>query len=184
MTVHDYAAIADKIRSSLPRCGKVRVIGIDGPAGSGKTTLAASLSQALDNCPVVHMDDVYDGWFQDFETQLGQRLVAEILEPVSRGIPASYKKYDWHEQAFTSQVELPEHPYVILEGVGASNAVSATYLCFHIWIEADSTILIDRIISRDGEAMRPYLGEFKRREAQYFANQEIKQQADLCLHGD
>lgn len=184
MTVHDYSAIAELIRTSPPQCGDVRAIGIDGPAGSGKTTLAAGLSAVLDNCPIVHMDDIYDGWFQDFETQLGNRLIAEILEPLSQGNPARYKKYDWHKRQFTSQVELAPHPFVILEGVGACNSVSASHLCFQIWIEADPSILIDRIIARDGEAMRPYLDEFKRRESVYFANQAIKEQADLHLLGD
>lgn len=184
MAVHDFAAIAHEIRKSHAQCGNVRVISIDGPAGSGKTTLAARLSIELGNCPIVHMDDVYDGWFQDFESELGQRLQKEILEPLSAGETAGYNRYDWYESAFTDVVDIPAHDYLILEGVGSSNSVIAELISYSIWIEANPELLIDRIIDRDGEEMRPHLDGFKVREAQYFENQNIKARANLQLSGD
>ena len=41
-----------------------RIIAIDGPAGSGKTTLAERLSQNFPERPIaiIHMDDLYAGW--------------------------------------------------------------------------------------------------------------------------
>ena len=184
MAEHDYSAIARLIRASLPQCGEVRVIGIDGPAGSGKTTLAAGLSLALEHCPVVHMDDLYDGWNQDLEVELGQRIIDSILMPLAAGQDSEYEKYDWYKHKFSSKEVITHPEFLILEGVGSCNVGSASYLSYRIWVEADPSILVDRIISRDGEAMRPHLGEFKRREALYFANQETKQLADMHLRGD
>ena len=43
-----------------PRLGGVRVIAIDGPAGSGKTTLGDALAER--GAAVLHLDDLYDGW--------------------------------------------------------------------------------------------------------------------------
>lgn len=184
MAVHDYAILAQEISAVPARCGGIRIIGIDGPAGSGKTTLAAGLSQALNDCPVVHMDDVYNGWLQDFEVELGQRLSREILLPLQSGYQARYEKYDWYEAAFTHTVAIPSHSFLILEGVGSCNSVVAEFLSYRLWIEADAEVLIDRIIARDGEAMRPHLAQFKIREAQYFLNQRVKERANLQLSGD
>lgn len=130
------------------------------------------------------MDDVYNGWLQDFESELGIRLQKEILEPIGNSQLACYKKYDWYQQEFNSIVDVPRHPYLILEGVGACNQVIAGALSFQIWIAAKAEVLIERIIERDGEAMRPHLAGFKTREAIYFNNHVVKQRADLQLSGD
>ena len=57
------------------------IIAIDGVAGSGKTTLATKLSEELSNAPVVHMDDLYNGWSNPFSDELVQRVTKQILNP-------------------------------------------------------------------------------------------------------
>ena len=41
-----------------PSCGPVRLIAVDGHAGSGKSTFAGRLAEALGGAPVVHTDDL------------------------------------------------------------------------------------------------------------------------------
>src|SRR4051812_4977918 len=57
------AGIATAALEALPRCGAVRLVCVDGPAGSGKTTLAAGIEAELSltgaACTVVHLDDLY-----------------------------------------------------------------------------------------------------------------------------
>ena len=36
-------SLLDNVQAGAPRLGRTRLIGIDGPAGSGKTTVAAAL---------------------------------------------------------------------------------------------------------------------------------------------
>ena len=44
-----------------PTLGTGRLICVDGPAGSGKTTLAEEVA-SLSGAPVIHMDDLFEGW--------------------------------------------------------------------------------------------------------------------------
>lgn len=184
MSQHDYAAIALVINSSPAYCGTTRVIAIDGPAGSGKTTLAAGISRMLNDCQVIHMDDLYDGWSQDLEVELGTRINMRILEPLSRSEFGKYENFDWHAQKFTSSTDVYPKDFLILEGVGASNQISAPYVSINIWIAANPNVVVERIVSRDGEAVRPELSEWQRRELAYFESQQIKQRAHLQLSGD
>lgn len=184
MTVHDYAAIASEIKSSRAQCGDIRVIAIDGPAGSGKTTLAAGLACELDDCPVVHMDDLYNGWTQDLIVELGQRINQQILQPLGQGLSASYQQFDWYKNGFTSHIEVPVHDFLILEGVGSANNVIADLISYRIWIEANEGVVDERIVERDGEAMRPHLAAWHTKEAHYFSEQETKRRADMLLSGD
>jgi uridine kinase len=184
MTVHDYAAIASEVKRSRAQCGDVRVIAIDGPAGSGKTTLAAGLARELKNCPVVHMDDLYNGWTQDLMVELGQRINQQVLQPISQGLTSNYQQFDWYKNSFTSQIEVPVHEFLILEGVGSASIVIADLITYLIWIEAKPDVVDERIVRRDGEAIRPHLLAWHAKEAHYFAEQETKRRADMLLSGD
>ena len=67
-----------KLKDLLPgltaKCGESIVITIDGPAGSGKTTLAKELMSSLDSCYTIHMDDLYEGW----DSTLTPKLTAKL----------------------------------------------------------------------------------------------------------
>jgi pantothenate kinase-related protein Tda10 len=83
--------LASRILAASPRAGATRVVAVDGPSGSGKTTFAGRLSAALE-CPVLHMDDMYPGW--DGLAEAVPLLVAWILEPLAKGLPAKYRRFD------------------------------------------------------------------------------------------
>lgn len=165
-------------------CGKTKLITIDGPAGSGKTTLASKLSSALSDCPVVHMDDLYAGWNQDLLTELAHRIKTEILTPISKEMPATYKKYDWIDEKFKHNELVTVIDYLILEGVGAGHPEINNQAALNIWIEADSKILLDRLISRDGEQLREQLVKWQTHEARYFEQLSVKECADVVLSSD
>jgi pantothenate kinase-related protein Tda10 len=76
-----------RIEGTAPHAGTTRVVAIDGPAGSGKTTLAARLAGRL-RSPVVHMDDLYPGWDGLAEAPL--RLYEWVLQPLAAGRPGRY----------------------------------------------------------------------------------------------
>ncbi len=165
-------------------CGVTKVITIDGPAGSGKTTLANELSNKLGECPIVHMDDLYGGWNQDLISELPNRIIKTILWPLQNKTAPSYFRFDWHENRFTENIALPVSEFLILEGVGSGHPQLHEFAALTIWIEADPKLLLDRLVARDGEALRAELVKWQTHEAAYFAQLQVKQLADVRISGD
>lgn len=177
-------AIVDRIHSSKNFTGSARIIAIDGPAGSGKTTLADELCDRLSDCTVVHMDDLYDGWNQDLISELCGRIETQILKPMSLGHKASYQAYDWHQGLFTNTQTIDNPEFLILEGVGAANPKLKQYFALSIWVEAQPTLLLDRLIARDGQQMRDRLVTWQVHEAEYFKELDVRSSVDLVVRGD
>ena len=92
MAVGSFEALAARIRALPVRAGATRVVAVDGPAGSGKTSFAAQLADALD-APVVHLDDLCPGW--DGLPEVAPRLQEWNLIPLAEHRPARYRTYNW-----------------------------------------------------------------------------------------
>ncbi len=184
MPSYESARIAERVRSSVPKCGSTHVVTIDGPAGSGKSTLASALSHELDDCPIVHMDDLYEGWTQDLNSELADRIQARILQPISQGVDAQILKYDWIAEKFGETVTVPCSNFLILEGVGSGNSLIRNYVSLAVWIESEPELLVERVVERDGEQLRDDIVRWQNREAEYFNKHEVKASADVHLRGD
>lgn len=115
--IHD---LATRIRRLPPSCGPVRLVGVDGHAGSGKTTFAGRLAAALGGAPVLHLDDI--ATHEELFAWTG-RLLREVVEPLGRGEDARYRPYDWRERHFGTARALPPAPVVLMEGVGDRKSV-------------------------------------------------------------
>ena len=78
-------AILGLALSRPPGLGATRLVCVDGPAGSGKTTLAAALVRATRrhglSVALVHMDDVYEGW--SGLADAGRRVREQVVEPLA-----------------------------------------------------------------------------------------------------
>lgn len=113
--VHRFVDLAHDIRA---RPGQVRLVGIDGFGGAGKSTFAARLSKALDDAPIVHTDDFAS---HDVLTEWWPRMLHDVIEPLLRGEPASYRPYDWNARRFADTViTIEPSDVVVIEGVGAT----------------------------------------------------------------
>ncbi len=55
------ALVVQHALSRPPTLGAGRLVCVDGPAGSGKTSLADAVARRT-AAQVVHMDDLYGGW--------------------------------------------------------------------------------------------------------------------------
>lgn len=175
------AAIA--IQSCSPRCGQTRVITIDGPAGSGKTTLAQQLSRELDGASVIHLDELYEGWENALGAELFERIHAWILKPIENGLPPKHLLFDWAAMAFTSWKEIVPTPVLIIEGVGSGHTSLRQNVAQAIWVEADEELLLDRVVQRDGELVREQMLNWQVRELLYFDAHEVKKFADIHFRG-
>ena len=111
------------------------MVGIDGPGGGGKSTIARSLA-AANGYAVVQVDDFYrpsrerapeqvrlGGIAADFDLE---RLERQVLAPLARGERAVYDRYDWKSDCLGESRGLTPLGVVIVEGVySTSGALTA-----------------------------------------------------------
>jgi uridine kinase len=179
--VRPYAWLAEVIRNRPPRLGPVRLVSIDGPAGSGKTTFAERLAGRLE-APVVHVDDLLHGWRG--MPSMWPRLEAWVLGPLRRGEDAAYRTYDWYAEAFREEwTPLPLPDVLILEGVGSARLEAAPDLALTVFLTADRELRLTRGIERDGEALRGEWLRWMAGEEVHFAANRTAERADLVVDG-
>jgi uridine kinase len=178
-----------------------RVLAIDGPAGSGKTTLAAAVVGAIADASgavagpgsggpggppdprdsvVLHMDDFYEGWTGLDDATLS-RVRAQVLRPLSRGMPARWQRYDWATGMFAEWHEVPEVTVVVLEGCGSGSTTLRPYAALLIWVEADIVERLRRGLDRDGVGVETQWRDWMRREDAHFAVNRTREHADIRL---
>ena len=187
MTFFELTKIRSAIDSSDPLCGDTKIITVDGPAGSGKTTLANELAHELGDSvgemSVIHLDELYEGWDSALDEKLFERISAWILAPIRSGLNPKHLKYDWRQGKYTTWSELPLTPVVIIEGVGSGHTSLRELVSQAIWVEADEHLLLDRVVQRDGEAVRDEMLIWKSREQIYFDLNQVKESADIQVRG-
>jgi uridine kinase len=178
----DVAALAARVRETPPRLGATRLVTVDGPAGSGKTTLADLLGDALDGCPVVHMDDLYRGW-SGLGPDVWDRLHRQVLSPLAAGQPARYQVYDWDAGRFDRWVDLPIPARLVVEGVGAAARRVDAYASLRVWVEAPRDLRTARGVARDGEALRAQWLRWAAEEDAHFTADATRARADVLVDG-
>lgn len=174
-------AILALTRDRSPTLGAGRLIAIDGPAGSGKTTLATAVAALASTvlatgARVVHMDDLYAGW--SGLPRITEQLDS-LLRPLAAGEPGSYRRYDWDASAFAESVSVPPVPLLVLEGVGSGSAAHADLVTTLVWVTAPHDLRMRRGIARDGDAFAPYWEQWARDETEHFARERTESRADL-----
>ena len=175
--------VARQVLAAPPRLGTVRLVVVDGPAGSGKTTYAAALAGALGDAPVVHMDDLYEGWSGGLVADVWRRLEDQVLAPLRDGHAARYQVYDWVAGAFGEWVDVPRHGALVLEGVGSGARPVDPWAVLRIWVEVATELRLARGFSRDGEAMRDEWLRWADREHAHFTSDGTRDRADVCVDG-
>jgi uridine kinase len=179
-----YADLAARIWQMAPRLNGTRLIAVDGPSGAGKTTFALRLAKQLD-APVVHTDDLLDGWDDQFT--FWDRLERQVLGPLRRGETATYQRYQWHLGEFAGPpVRVDPAPAVLLEGVSAARRVIRPELSLSAFVVAPPGLRWQRALVRDGDdsvAFRAYLGRWRAAEDRHFAEDDTRGAADLIVDG-
>jgi hypothetical protein len=146
--------IVARIAMVEPSCGPVRVIAVDGGAGAGKSTLAATLAEALPMAAVFHLDELLDGWNGQFSYR--DRLRAQVLAPLAENRPARYQRYDWLAGRFTDWVSIPVPRILIVEGVSAIWGCEGA-LALGVFLNVGRMERLRRWIERDGPAEPEWL---------------------------
>lgn len=167
------------IQSSPKTLDGVRLLCIDGPAGSGKTTLAAEVAEAHPGAVVVHMDDVFEGW--DGLADAPRRVRRFIIDPLRRGAPAAFRRYDWYRAALAETITLPATDLLVLEGVAAGDRSYADAITLLVYVTAPLPTRLSRGLDRDGEQMRPQWLRWQEQEAVYLRDARTEARADVVI---
>ena len=155
------------LRALPPSCGPVRLIAVDGHAGSGKSTFAARLAAALgDGVPVLHLDDLAS---HEEPFAWTDRMLSEVIAPLAQGRTAHYHPYDWNLRRFTSSRALEAAPLVLIEGVGAGRQVLRPYLAWLLWMEREAEESWQRGRRRDGSELSTFWDGWTVAETRHFA---------------
>ncbi|MGH8889876.1 MAG: uridine kinase family protein [Acidothermaceae bacterium] len=179
--VQRYVDLAAQILKLSPSCGQTRLVAVDGPGGSGKSTFARRLSAALGGAPVVHTDD-FASWDNQFEWW--PRLLDQVIAPLSQSATGRYQRYDWVARTFAEWHDVPAAAAVVVEGVGAARREFAADLSAAIWVETPADLRLRRGIERDGEAMREFWAKWIDGETRHYAEHDTRERANLIVSGD
>jgi uridine kinase len=171
---------ADVVAHALgraPTLGSGRLVCIDGPAGSGKTTLAADVAE-LAGAPVVHLDDLYPGWDGLFTVD---PEVLGLLRPLAEDRPGRYRRWDWYADEYCETRQVEPAALLVLEGVGAGNRAWADLVTTLVWVEAPPETRRARALERDGDGLLEHWADWTRDEQRLFHDQQTRARADLVV---
>ena len=185
--------VADLL-TRAPSLGRTRLVCVDGPAGSGKTTLAAGLRRAArdalrspgsashrEHVELVHMDNVYEGWSG---MERGMDVVArDVVGPLRENRPGRYRRWDWHRSTYAEEHGVRPVDVLLLEGVGSGNAAYADAITMLVWVETTPELRLSRGLDRDGEAMREHWLRWADEEQAMFAEHRTRERADVVVDG-
>ena len=139
-----------------------QIILIDGPAGSGKTTLSNKLSAEL-NCQVVHLDDHYNGWDEALSSDL-TKVLLHIVESFVNGRASVVPTYNWHLAKFEGNKEISAAETLIIEGVGSGQRQIRPFASKLYWVETEPEIGLARVLERDGAEYEERIKAWQMRE--------------------
>jgi uridine kinase len=174
------ALVLDLADARPPTLGAGRLVCIDGPGGSGKTTLAAAVAERRPGSAVIHMDDLYDGWSGLLDVR---GPLDEILLPLARGEAGSYRRYDWVERRHAETVAVAPTPLLVLEGVASGVRSHAHLATVTVWVSAPADLRLRRGLARDGAELRDQWHEWMRQEEVLFAREGVAGRADVVVDG-
>jgi hypothetical protein len=179
----DHATLAREILGR-PLVHRARLVAVDGAAGSGKSTFARSLAEALGGAPVIPIDD-FLAW--DDLTEFWPRLEREVLEPLFAGRSVRYQMRDWLNDELGRGLgdfrEIAHSETMVLEGIGAGRRAVATRLSYLVWVEASPALRLARGVERDGEQARALWVGFMPGEQAFHDAEGARERADLVVDG-
>ena len=177
--------IIDAICARISGCADARIlICIDGPAGAGKTTLAAALATELIDVAVVHMDELYDGWDGALSADLTRRLVTQIRDPFLAGRPVRYEPYDWYAFSFGASRSVAPTRALIVEGVGSAQQRMRERAHVTVFIDIAPALGRERVITRDGDVVLGHIEAWQAAESAHFSADETRRHAHIIVNAD
>ena len=164
------------------------VMAIDGPCASGKTTLGAKLQERFD-CNLFHMDDFFLRPEQRTEARFlepggnvdYERFREEVLEPLKRGEPFSYRPFDCKTFTLAQPVAVEPKKLTIIEGSYSHHPYFDNPYDLKVFLEVSPELQRQRILMRPAFLHQRFFEAWIPMENGYFEAFSVKEQADLVI---
>lgn len=184
--------------------GRGLVVAIDGRSGSGKTTVAEAVAQAI-SAVIVPCDDFFaasvsdEQWDRRTPEQRAadmldwRRLKREAIEPLRTGLPARWYAFDFlagpradgtYPLQTTPTERLPK-PVVLLDGAYSTRPELADLLDLRVLVEATSTSRQARLATREAaDVLRRWHARWDLAEEYYFRHVRPPSAFDVVVQTD
>lgn len=169
--------------------GKPEILALDGRCGSGKSFLAALLSEVF-GCSVFHMDDFYlppERRGEEWMSQPGgnidrERFLKEVLVPLHGGEKISYRPYSCQRGAMMPPTDVQPGRLAVVEGSYSLHTDFRAYYDYCVFLTCLSNVQQRRIFLRsDGNRLHDFLEWWIPAEERYFEAMNVEKSCDLTL---
>jgi uridine kinase len=176
------------LASVKPSVNNTTFIAVDGRGGSGKTTLAKWLSEAL-RASVIRTDD-FASWNNPFDWW--PLVIDLVFEPIKNGAKVlNYPRSRWWDTHHpVPVVAQPVTAIMILEGVSSSRREFRQYLSLNIFVDTPIELCLERGIARDTTDTGKTVAELDQmwkwwleKESEYMERDQPKEHADIVIDG-
>ena len=159
------------------------LIAIDGPAGAGKTTLAAKMMTELalyNSINLIHMDDLYSGWSNPLNEDLSLTL-SRIVEAFASQKEFTVSIFNWRTNAFYSSLTFEPSEVLIIEGVGAGQKTVRDAGAILYWLDVEPEIGLARVLNRDGFDIQTQMRQWQVDQDEHFERDATRTFANHIL---
>jgi uridine kinase len=137
------------------------VVGVSGYGGSGKSTFARLLTDALPGSVRLRGDDFLDPVrshrrSSDWDGVDRLRLVEEVLDPVRSGRPGSFRRYDWSRRELGAPEPLPATDLLVVDLIGLLHPEARAWIDVAVWCDVDLATASARGMARDARMGRDH----------------------------
>jgi hypothetical protein len=161
------------------------ILAIDGRSSSGKTTLAARISDLAAGSVVVHTDDI--AW-RHSRFGWADLLVDGVLRPARQGGGVRFRPPRWSEHGPEGFISVPAGcPLLVVEGVGVGRQETAGLVDALFWVQSDQDEAHRRSLARVGTPGGPptvaNLDAWMSEEVPFCAAERAWERADRIVCG-
>ena len=168
--------------------GEVK-LAIEGGSASGKSTLSVLLGEIYD-CTVFHMDDFFLRPEQRTPERFAEaggnvdreRFLSEVLEPMRRGEPFTYRVFDCSSMTLGDTVKAYPKKLTVIEGAYSMHPELSQHYSFTVFLDISRELQRERIIKRNSPVLAErFFNEWIPLEAVYFSHFNIKEKCDMVI---
>ena len=164
------------------------IVAIEGSCAGGKTTLAEALGREY-GCTVLPMDDFFLRPEQRTAERFAQpggnvdyeRFFEEVLQPLLRGEPFSYRPFDCSTGALAEPVAVVPGRLTIVEGSYCLHPHFGDVYDLKIFLTVDAATRRRRILRRPAFLHSRFFEQWIPMEQRYFEAFDIRGKCDLIL---